>query len=281
MLPPYVGRTEFTRRIFAPRLIDWDGALLQIHLALTRPHRLGQLAVHRLHTHGRLARDDPGVFILLCLFSAISGLAYGCAFVASHTAVLRFPLLSTLFWGFLVYPFILLGLICLAMSTALFYSLRRFALVGRRSITMALSKSLAPIAPPATMSAVGNDKTVGWMYAFDLICNASIPGLLILFLGQYFFLPIILIHPQSITPAITLCAFVNLGLHGSAAVVFVHNLACGLSVLPTPLQRSAPLLFIPLALWILILAIFALLRVNVTTVILRTVFAFLFISPTL
>lgn len=280
MLPPYNNNivATFCRRLVAWRLIDWDGALLQVRFALTQPSRLSQLASHRIQATGRMGREDPGVFLILLYLTAASGLIYGVTFIAGDLK--ESPWL--LFWGFIIWPLIVHGLICVCLTALLVFVLKKFMKINSRKSSLALSlgqslEELVPVVP--TTSAVLKMPTntqVEWFYCFDLICNSSVPGLAILYISQFIFLPVTLAKPDSLSLQIFQCGLGNIILTGSASVAFVYNLAVGISVYSKPVANAASIIFVPLAIWIITLIGLTLAQVNLTASILHITFGWMF-----
>eukprot|EP01054_Gregarina_sp_Poly1_P009158 Gregarina_sp_Poly_1__9157@NODE_562_length_7523_cov_90_276019_g442_i0_p5_GENE_NODE_562_length_7523_cov_90_276019_g442_i0NODE_562_length_7523_cov_90_276019_g442_i0_p5_ORF_typecomplete_len313_score32_49UNC50/PF05216_13/1_5e28_NODE_562_length_7523_cov_90_276019_g442_i07231661 len=288
---------SFFRRLVSWKQIDWDSTFTQALFALFYPSRLALVASHRLQTQGQLARGDPGVFLCLLYLAGASGLAYGSALVTSHNTheqavpfSSRGQLLGVLFWGFLLWPVFLTAVLTIGSSFGLFFILKRFGQLSRRSLALSIAHTMQPavnvlfdetkraVAQPAngddssqTLPSIyaSDAASVDWAYCFDLICNGSISGLFILCSVQYLLLPFILARSF---PAL-IGAMIGNTLHLIASFMFIYNVAAGVTVLRSPLWRAASMLFAPLTIWILVLVSFTVCKINISAIILELLFA--------
>eukprot|EP01053_Blabericola_migrator_P003704 Blabericola_migrator_1__3703@NODE_2107_length_3266_cov_40_337606_g1335_i0_p2_GENE_NODE_2107_length_3266_cov_40_337606_g1335_i0NODE_2107_length_3266_cov_40_337606_g1335_i0_p2_ORF_typecomplete_len295_score27_03UNC50/PF05216_13/1_2e26_NODE_2107_length_3266_cov_40_337606_g1335_i014372321 len=283
MLPPYLPKrswSSFFRRLLHWELIDWESTFTQLVSTILNPSKLSMLATHRLQSQGQLARGDPGVFLGLIYLAAATGFTYGSATIASYNA--RNGALRGSFWilmgGFVIWPAIATLILTVAMSCGLFTLLKKLNRIPRRSLAFTIAHSIRPAVTVIFNDKKGNTSDesnasfgatslseVDLAYCFDLVCNASVAGLSVLGVLQYHFLPIA--SQDSLVGALAANAFNVL-----ASFLFVYNVASGIAILKAPLWRVATMLFIPLAVWVLILVLLTILKVNLTNIILSILF---------
>eukprot|EP01055_Gregarina_sp_Pseudo9_P000950 Gregarina_sp_Pseudo_9__949@NODE_1606_length_1459_cov_30_240141_g1490_i0_p1_GENE_NODE_1606_length_1459_cov_30_240141_g1490_i0NODE_1606_length_1459_cov_30_240141_g1490_i0_p1_ORF_typecomplete_len303_score98_55UNC50/PF05216_13/8_3e27_NODE_1606_length_1459_cov_30_240141_g1490_i03351243 len=279
--PPRQPWHSFLRRLVKWRQIDWDSTFTQVLFALLYPSRLALVASHRLQTQGQLSRGDPGVFLCLLYLAGAAGLAHGAAFLAGRG--LEFASFGgALVLGFLLWPLLLAAGLTLGLSFGLLFLLRRVSAFPRRSLAFSLASSMRPAVnvlfddakraaqdseTPSPSIYSADAATVDWAYCFDLVCNGSLAGLFVLGVLHYLALPLVVWSPAS------LAAVTSNTLHVLASFMFVYNVAAGLAILRAPLWRAASMIFAPLALWVLLLIIFTLCRINVSTFCLEILFA--------
>eukprot|EP01056_Protomagalhaensia_sp_Gyna25_P004188 Protomagalhaensia_sp_Gyna_25__4187@NODE_37_length_6764_cov_11_327881_g26_i0_p4_GENE_NODE_37_length_6764_cov_11_327881_g26_i0NODE_37_length_6764_cov_11_327881_g26_i0_p4_ORF_typecomplete_len189_score23_32UNC50/PF05216_13/5_8e13DUF1726/PF08351_11/0_038_NODE_37_length_6764_cov_11_327881_g26_i0314880 len=167
-----------------------------------------------------------------------------------------------------------------ALGGGLFFLLRRVHSFPRRSLAFSLAQRIRPavtvVFDDGRREKAGASKStmlpqvvegVDLAYCLDLACNAVIACLAICGTGQYLLLPVTLAESR-------LGALMAHTFHATGAFLFVYNMAAGISILPSPLWRLSTILFIPLAMWLLLLLILALCKINLTLVFLDALYSF-------
>lgn len=144
--------------------MDVQSALDQMRSLLSgRPHVVYKTAYYRKQTKNHWARDDPAFLYLQGVFLVVASLAYSVAFRAPWSDGLAF-LVHSLLWNWLVAGAVV-------------------ATIGREVSNRHLT---------TTQSNTHVQQSVEWMYAFDIHCNAFFPLFSLLYVLQFFLLPLVL-----------------------------------------------------------------------------------------
>eukprot|EP00545_Synedropsis_sp_CCMP1620_P003293 CAMPEP_0119018912 /NCGR_PEP_ID=MMETSP1176-20130426/20565_1 /TAXON_ID=265551 /ORGANISM="Synedropsis recta cf, Strain CCMP1620" /LENGTH=261 /DNA_ID=CAMNT_0006973017 /DNA_START=101 /DNA_END=886 /DNA_ORIENTATION=+ len=155
---------QYLQRLTDVGQMDIQAALDQMRSLLGgRPQVVYKTAYYRKQTKNHWYRDDPAFCALQGAMLTVSAIAYAVAFRATLTGGVSF-LLYSLFWNWLV-PGVIV------------------ASVGREIANRHLS---------GTASASHVKQTVEWLYAFDIHCNAFFPLFCLLYVAQFFMLPLVL-----------------------------------------------------------------------------------------
>ncbi|ORX95326.1 UNC-50 protein [Basidiobolus meristosporus CBS 931.73] len=148
-------------KVFSFKDMDFPTALRQmIYLCIT-PQRVYRSIYQHKQTTNRWARKDPAFIILLAIFLSISGIAYGISYGRGFTAIAR----------------LILRIVCID-----------FIAVG---IVISVLCRLFANRFLKHQSIYAVDQSIEWSYAFDIHCNSFLPIYLILYVLQFFFLPIL------------------------------------------------------------------------------------------
>mmetsp|Transcript_585 Transcript_585/g.813 ORF Transcript_585/g.813 Transcript_585/m.813 type:complete len:283 (+) Transcript_585:180-1028(+) len=144
--------------------MDVQAALDQMRSLLSgRPQIVYKTAYYRKQTKNHWARDDPAFSALQVGFLVVAALAYSVAFRTTIMGGLSF-LLYSLLWNWLV-PGIIV------------------ATIGRELANRHLA---------GTQSSTHVKQSVEWLYAFDIHCNSFFPMFCLLYVAQFFLLPLVL-----------------------------------------------------------------------------------------
>lgn len=146
--------------------MDLQSAIDQMRTLLSLyPQRVYKMAYYRKQTKNHWARDDPAFCFVQVVMIVAFSIAYGFAFrVSSLSAMLGFVAKSVLIHWLLFGVFV--------------------ASVGRLVANQHLMMS------ERSPSHVKQD--VEWLYAFDVHCNAFVPLFVLLYVVQFFLLPLVL-----------------------------------------------------------------------------------------
>lgn len=166
------NNSNMTPTIYLQRLVDLSqmdiqSAMEQIKALLTpsQIQKVYKMAYYRKQTKNHWARDDPAFVAIQIALLAIASLAYSIAFRSDS----------------LIYT-------CLYFC---FHSVViNFALFG--AIIATSARSIANQHLVVTTSTNHVRQSVEWMYAFDVHCNAFFPAFVLLYVVQFFLLPLVL-----------------------------------------------------------------------------------------
>lgn len=154
----------YFRRLFQLGSMDVEYTFFQMFYLCSEPQRVYRTTIMHESAKKRWARDDPAFVVLLMYFIAVSSFAYAIAFNSEGPVNLLRITLSTV-----VVDFLLVGVVASTVTW----------LLGNQFLR--------------SNEAVQTDINVEWLYAFDVHCNAFFPLFLIIYVIQYFLLPILLI----------------------------------------------------------------------------------------
>lgn len=155
------GLPEYFRRILHYRQMDFEYVFWQIWYLFLRPSRVYRAVKYHKQTKNQWARDDPAFVVVLVMFMAVASLAYSVAFeVPGLLNILRIMV------GSILVDFLGSGVV---MATLGWWVANKYL----------KETSMATV-----------DQDVEWLYAFDVHVNAFVPPFLILYVAQYFLLPI-------------------------------------------------------------------------------------------
>mmetsp|Transcript_28357 Transcript_28357/g.39909 ORF Transcript_28357/g.39909 Transcript_28357/m.39909 type:complete len:299 (+) Transcript_28357:156-1052(+) len=156
--------TQYLSRLADVQQMDIQSALDQMKTLLTtRPHVVYKTSYYRKQTKNHWARDDPAFCVLQVLFLLVSSIAYGVSFRIAASSVIGF-IINSILWNWLV-----AGLLIATLGRE----------IANRYLTVHQSSSHVR-------------QSVEWLYAFDIHCNAFFPLFIVLYVVQFFLLPLIL-----------------------------------------------------------------------------------------
>ncbi|KAI9345776.1 UNC-50 [Pilaira anomala] len=150
-----------TRLVRFPQM-DFEFALWQMAYLLIAPRRVYRNIYYHKQTKNQWARDDPAFLVLLASLLCLSAVAWGLVIGLGMIGILRAMLFMV------IVDFVLVGSI---VATFTWFVTNKF-LCQNNIMT--------------------NDQRVEWAYAFDIHCNSFFPLFLILYIVQFFFLPLLI-----------------------------------------------------------------------------------------
>ncbi|GAX11104.1 hypothetical protein FisN_9Hh195 [Fistulifera solaris] len=155
---------QYFQRLTDVRQMDIQSALDQMKtLISTRPQVVYKTSYYRKQTKNHWARDDPAFVAMQAVFLVVAGIAYSVAFRISLQGAISF-LLYTVLWNWLG-----LGLLIATICRE----------IANRQLVVQQSTSHVR-------------QQVEWLYAFDIHCNSFFPVFVLLYVVQFFLLPVIL-----------------------------------------------------------------------------------------
>jgi len=187
---------EYLRRIIHYPQMDLEYTFWQMFYLVVEPSRVYRTAQYHKQTKNQWARDDPAFVAIMILFLTVSSLAFTVAFKA--TGILN--ILKIMFWTVFI-DFISIGL--LAATIGWWLSNKYLRVKGIHSV----------------------EQTVEWLYAFDIHCNSYFPVFLILYVLQFFLVPLLL------STRFVATVFAN-SLYLLALITYYHGTFRGYSALP-------------------------------------------------
>jgi len=143
--------------------MDFEFAIWQMVYLLIAPRRVYRNIYYHKQTKNQWARDDPAFLVLLSVFLCLTAIAWGIAYGHGFLGLIRMMF-------FMVFvDFVLVGAVVASIS---WFFTNRFLRHSPTSHTVV--------------------QTVEWAYAFDVHANAFFSLFLILYIVQYFFMPVLL-----------------------------------------------------------------------------------------
>ena len=207
MLPMQVGggrrSNESAIREFLHRAVHYDHMDLeytfwQMFYLCVAPARVYRTTKLHKQTKNQWARDDPAFLVVLVSMVAVASLAYAVAFRASSVWVYLRVVLSAIVFDFFV--------------------------IGACIATVAWWFANTKLRVPPTVHNV--EQRVEWMYAFDVHCNSYFPLFLVIYVAQFFLIPLLLKEPCF------LCTFLANTLYACACCYYWYITFLGYQVLP-------------------------------------------------
>ncbi|EAL61284.1 hypothetical protein ACTFIW_006849 [Dictyostelium discoideum] len=155
---------EYFRRIFHYPQMDIEYTFWIMFYLCFNPSRVYRVTSWHKQTKNQWARDDPAFAVILVFFMAIASMSYAITFhFLSFLNVIK-----VMFWAVFV-DFITVGLL---IATIGWWVTNKFLRVSVHNHSV--------------------DQSVEWLYAFDIHCNSFFPLFIILYVVQFFLLPILL-----------------------------------------------------------------------------------------
>lgn len=155
---------EYIRRAINYDHMDLQYTFWQMFYLCVAPSRVYKTTKLHKQTKNQWARDDPAFVVVLACMVAMASLAYAIAFQVSSV------------WQY----------VRIVISAILF----DFLLVGVVVATAAWWFANARLRVPPTVHNV--EQQVEWLYAFDVHCNSYFPLFLIVYVTQFFLVPVLL-----------------------------------------------------------------------------------------
>ncbi|CAO3652803.1 unnamed protein product [Cunninghamella echinulata] len=150
------------RRLFRFPQMDFEHAIWQMGYLLIAPSRVYRNIYYHKQTKNQWARDDPAFLVLLAVLLCGSAIAWGLVYGLGFIGILR----AILFM--ICVDFLLVGSF---IATLCWFITNRFLV--HNTMTHAVSQQ------------------VEWAYSFDVHCNSFFPVFLILYVVQFFFMPLL------------------------------------------------------------------------------------------
>ena len=161
---------EYVQRMMRWRHMDFEYTLWQMLQLCVNPTRVYRTTMYHSRTKHAWARDDPAFVVVIMYLLLIASVAWSLTFgERSPVAMLQ------LFLYVVAIDFVGVGA---ALATVGWWLANTY---------LHESPSRAD-----EWAAASRRETVEWRYAFDVHCNAFVPMLLLLHVGQYLLLPLLL-----------------------------------------------------------------------------------------
>lgn len=176
--------SQYMSRLTDISQMDMQSAFDQMKCLLnpSQAQRVYKLSYYRKQTKGHYARDDPAFVTLQITFLILSSVAYSIAFIEESFWKTLFVFL----FHSVVINYIVVGIAIASIGQ----------LVANQHLTNKDSshESSEMIVSSSSSSSSTNHamEPVEWMYAFDIHCNSFFPFFVIVYIVQYFLLPIVL-----------------------------------------------------------------------------------------
>ncbi|RUS22351.1 UNC-50 [Endogone sp. FLAS-F59071] len=200
---------------------------------LISPRRVYRNIYYHKQTKNQWARDDPAFLVILSFLLCLSAIAWGIAYGHGFLGILRMMF-------FMVFiDFVLVGA---AVASFCWFTSNRFL--------------------THTSSIHSTDQSVEWPYAFDVHCNAFFPLFLVLYVIQFFFMPLLISRSW-------IALFVGNSMYLFAACYYSYITFLGYNALPFLLHTE--LFLVPIAI-LSVLYIASLFGFNVSIQVLQLYF---------
>jgi len=186
--------------------MDIEYTFWQMFYLCWNPSKVYRVTAWHKQTKNQWARDDPGFVAILILFLSVASLAYAVAFRVNGF----FSVVKLIFWSVFV-DFLSLGVL---VATLGWWVSNKY--LRTRSSTI--------------LSSV--EHTVEWVYAFDVHCNSFFPVFLILYVLQFFLVPLLLSTHFVATffantmYLVALIYYYHITFLGYNILPFLHNTVC-------------------------------------------------------
>jgi hypothetical protein len=155
---------EYVRRAINYDHMDLEYTFWQMFYLCVAPARVYRTTKLHKQTKNQWARDDPAFVVVLACMVAMASLAYAIAFRVSSV------------WQY----------VRIVVSAIMF----DFLLVGVVVASASWWFANARLRVPPTVHNV--EQRVEWLYAFDVHCNSYFPLFLIVYVTQFFLVPVLL-----------------------------------------------------------------------------------------
>lgn len=158
-----VSPIQYLHRLADLKQMDMQSAVDQMKQLLgTQPQSVYKMSYYRKQTKSHWSRDDPAFVALQVVFLGLAAVAYAVAF-------------QTTFMGFVSF---------------LLYTILNF--LGMGWVLATLCREIANRHLVVHQSSTHVRQQVEWMYAFDIHCNSFFPVFMVLYVLQFFLLPVVL-----------------------------------------------------------------------------------------
>jgi len=145
------------------RQMDFEYTFWFLLQLLKSPRTAYRQTTFNKQTKNQWARDDPAMVVVLSGLVAAAALAY-CAALGGGVLGTLWAVLNAVLVDFLLGG--------MAIATACWFLANRYLRTAGHSHAV--------------------EQSVEWMYAFDVHCNSFFPMFLVLYVGQFFLLPLVL-----------------------------------------------------------------------------------------
>lgn len=196
--------SEYARRVFRFRELDFDYAFWQIFHLCFSPSRVYRNTKYHRQTKNQWARDDPAFLLILMYLVVLTDVAYLVCFQVYGISLLGF-LLRDVFWFVLI-------------SCLLTFSFRFFCNQFLRLPGMAM------------------ESRVEWLYALDVHCNSFLLFCLVNYVVRYFLLPVL--YGKGL-----ISLFFSNVIYFTAVCIYLYIAFLGYNILPF-LRRTYYLLYL-------------------------------------
>jgi len=169
-------------------------------LSPTQIHKVYKMAYYRKQTKNHWARDDPAFITVQIILMIITCFAYCVAFHDSTAdgggGVSDGLWIRTVRFAFLSIA-VNYGLFGMIVST-ICWTIANSYLTNNGSLPTTTSSKTTAATIRHSSAAVSSSRryivgqSVEWLYSFDIHCNAFFPLFMLIYVGQYFLLPLVL-----------------------------------------------------------------------------------------
>jgi hypothetical protein len=253
---------QYSRRLLKPKSLDFRLATSQMLELCYNPSNVFRLAKARNSIKGHYARDDPAFFMILSAMVLAVSFSYSLAFHSSFSIMRYLGLISYMY----LIDFLLIGLF---VTTGLWYISNKYFIRVVEDGSMSYSSS--------TLNNMfdtldGNNGTMEWLYCFDIHCNAFFPLFLIVYVVNFFLLPIHMSLGHSWIGVLLGNTSIALGLSAYIYVTFRGFIDLPFTIQPKIVNYMFvyPMLFVWIGIWMF--SSF-LLRVNLLHLLVRLYFS--------
>jgi len=185
----------FAKRVFRFSQMDFEVALTQMLYMLISPKRAYRDISYHKQTKNQWARDDPAFVVILSLVLTVCAVLYGFVYMQGFLGILK-----------LVVHMVLVDFILVGVAVA--------------TLTWFLTNKLLRVETGHFI-----EQSVEWGYSFDVHCNSFVPIVVILYVIQFFFIPVI-------TKDNFLSMFIGNSMYFAAFVYYHYITFLGYTALP-------------------------------------------------
>jgi len=229
---------EYIRRLVSYHQMDLEYTFWMMFYLCFNPSRVYKTTTYHKQTKNQWARDDPAFVAILICFLFVASVAYAVAFRVTPF----YNVVKLMFWAVFI-DFIGLG----AFIATIGYWISNKYLRIRTSVHNV-------------------EQSVEWLYAFDIHCNSFFPVFLILYVFQFFLIPIIMQPPIWAT-------FLSNTLYLIAFAYYYHITFLGYHALPF-LQKTECFLY-PIGLLVVAYVVSLIVNFNASMFVMKIYFSVL------
>ncbi|EEQ40271.1 hypothetical protein EJF18_50431 [Clavispora lusitaniae] len=160
------------RRLFKPRTLDFETAIWEVFYLIINPRKMYRTHYTYKHSNGKASsrRDDPSFLILVTCFLCISAIAWGLTYSPHVWDIIKLVV------NMVIFDFYVSGVCVATVSWA---------------VTNALFNNQFSLSTAFSASSRYAVNYIEWGFCFDIHCNSFLIIWAVLYLLQFFLLPLL------------------------------------------------------------------------------------------
>lgn len=160
------------KRLFKPKTLDFETATWEVFYLIVNPRKMYRSNTYKQQNSRRssYARDDPSFLILLTVLLSVSAIAWGAAYLPHIWDILK----------------LIFNMVCID-----FYVTGFFVATLLWAVTNRLTNPDFTVVNAWSLASRYNANYIDWTFCFDVHCNSFLIIWCLLYLLQFFLLPLI------------------------------------------------------------------------------------------